>query len=298
MALIEHLEKLRHFYKISQHKSINQAAAESGLSQAGLSKSLILLENELNCTLFIRSREGLTLTKEGLELLNTTKKILDETNEIDRRLRSLKASQFPKNLTIGMYDSIAVYFGLELQKYLKIVYPKVLMSLHTDSSHVLLEKIKNRIVDIAIGVNFKKYQSNELVYFPLFEDYFSFYVTPALKNQIHDLPLLLHESASGLESFKVDKLLSFDIRKNGYNFIQNFETLKILTTQGLGIGLLPTQVAKPLIKNNQLTLVDSNKKSHLIGKHEIGFLVRADIYKNFQSFTEDIYRLGHHWTKL
>lgn len=118
MALVEHLEKLRHLLKISQFNSINEAAANTGFSQAGLSKSLILLEQELGCKLFNRSREGLVLTPEGSEVLLSAKKIVAEANDVENRLRSIKAISTPRTIRVGMYDSIIVYFGIELQKYL------------------------------------------------------------------------------------------------------------------------------------------------------------------------------------
>ena len=92
MAIIEHLEKLRHFHKLAQYNSINEAAKNTGFSQAGLSKSLSHLEKELGCKLFNRSRDGLTLTREGAAVLEFTKKIFTEASALESQLRSLNAS--------------------------------------------------------------------------------------------------------------------------------------------------------------------------------------------------------------
>ena len=77
----------------------------------------------------------------------------------------------------------------------------------------------------------------------------------------------------------------------------NFETLKTLTQQGLGIGILPTQVAKPLVKKGALVSTQVPKTKHLFGVHSIGFLATKDFLKSHRDFAEDIYRLGERWSK-
>lgn len=298
MALIEHLEKLRHFHKLTQFSSINEAAANTGLSQAGLSKSLILLENELNSKLFNRSREGLTLTREGAELLEFTKKMLTEASALESRLRSLNATSAPKLIRMGMYDSIAVYLGVELQKYLKLIYPKVTMVLDAESSTVLFKKIQSKELDIAIGVNFPKGSVNSLKYYPLFDDYYSFYMASDLNTKPEDLPYLIHEKASDSSGETLGKILNKDLKNKIVHSVQNFETLKILTIQGLGIGVLPTQVARPMMSSGKLINAHPNHRKHLFGKHSIGFLVRAEIAETFHDFVEDIIRLSERWAKL
>lgn len=296
MALIEHLEKLRHFHKLTQYSSINETAVNTGVSQAGLSKSLILLENELGCKLFNRSRAGLTLTKQGRQVLHVTKNILSQAGELENCLRSMKAVAVPKKIRIGMYDSIAVYFGIELQRYLKSVYPNVTMILHADSSSILLNKLKTDQIDIALGVNFKNQIGINYEYLPIFEDYFSLYTIPDITDRIAELPVIIHQNATDTNGKTLEKMLNLEIRKNGVHYVQNFETLKTLTFQGFGIGVLPSQVAKPLVNKGQLIQIQSNKQSQVLGKHEIGFLVKKDTQNSFQDFVSDIYRMGKRWS--
>lgn len=292
MALIEHLEKLRHFLKITQYSSINETASNTGLSQAGLSKSLILLERELNCKLFKRSREGLTLTREGAEVLLATKKILTEATDLENRLRSLKATAVPRVIRVGMYDSIVVYFGLELQKYLSAVYPKVKMILHSDSSASLKDKLSKSEIDIAIGVNFPVLPQPSIKYFQLFDDHYSYYVTPNLISLIEDLPVLVHSGATDGNGVPLGKILAKDLKSKTVHTITNFETLKTLTLQGLGVGVLPTQVALPLLSAKELINVQFDNQRQLFGKHHIGFLVRTQTMELFEDFVNDILRLG------
>jgi len=63
-------QSMTYFVRIAELKSISRAAASLFISQQALSKALARLEDELGTTLFIRSREGVTLTESGIQFLS------------------------------------------------------------------------------------------------------------------------------------------------------------------------------------------------------------------------------------
>ena len=148
--LVEHLEKLRYFHKLAGFRTISEAARAMRISQAGLSKSLITLESQLGVTLFQRSNAGLVLTKEGKLTFKGAESILAKANELEAQLTKLKATKSPKTFRIGMYDSIAVYFGQHLVSYIQEIYSQSNMSIVADSSSNLSTSIQNGDLDIAI----------------------------------------------------------------------------------------------------------------------------------------------------
>jgi DNA-binding transcriptional LysR family regulator len=298
VSLVEHLEKLRHFYKLSQHRSINEAAEIMGLSQAGLSKSISALENILETPLFIRSNQGLTLTKEGDLVLCAAKAILMEAETVETQLRSLKAASIPKTLRIGMYDSIAVYFFSDLISYLNTIYRGLSIELTVDTSLNLANLIQSGAVDLAIGVNLEKKKKSGDEFFLLFEDDYSFYVSPKIESSFAKMPLIIHPRAADLSGVTVEEHLAAIISKHGAHRAFNFETIKTLTAQGLGIGVMPTQVAKPLMQQRQLVHVQVARTKLLFGRHNIGFLASRGLLRAYKEFANDLYRLGQRWAKL
>ena len=58
------------FYYVAKYKSITQAASLLYSSQPSISRMIKILEQELGCTLFIRTRKGVALTPEGEELFD------------------------------------------------------------------------------------------------------------------------------------------------------------------------------------------------------------------------------------
>ncbi len=297
MALTDHLEKLRHFQKATEHKSINECAKTTGMSQAGLSKSISNLEKELDVSLFMRSNSGLVLTKEGQLVLELTRNIFLRSHELEAKLRALKVSLVPDRFRIGMYDSIAVYFFPELMSYMNAIYKKVSLTLVVDSSQRLADYMERGSIDLTIGANLQDRFVVKNDFFPLFEDNYSFYVSTHLKNHQEDLPLLVHPLATDENNITIDTHLKKLLKKRESHFIYNFETLKMVTLQGFAIGVLPTQVAKPLVREGRLNAVSIPKIPHLFGRHKIGLLVSKTFSNRHHDFIEDIRRLGARWSR-
>lgn len=297
MALVEHLEKLRHFYKITQYKSINETSQKTGFSQAGLSKSLQLLEQELGCKLFKRSREGLSLTKEGVEVKAFAKNIIESASGLEQKIKSLSLTQSPTVLKIGMYDSIAIYFGVELSRYMRQVYPSVNLELTADSSLGLLKKIKEGTLDIVIGVNFHKEFEKKMKFFSLFEDSYSLYITSKNSNIEVDNSIIVHVSAADGTGVSTIDLFKNELKGKKIHQVNNFETLKQLVVSGLGAGILPTLVAKPLLQTGLIIPIESRSAKKFRGMHNIGVLVRSEVHDLYKEFVLDIIRLGDRWIK-
>ena len=61
------------FYVVANNNSISKGAEVLMISQPAVTQSIKNLENQLNTTLFIRTKKGIVLTPEGKELYNYIK---------------------------------------------------------------------------------------------------------------------------------------------------------------------------------------------------------------------------------
>lgn len=75
------LEQLEYFIEVVKCQSINKAAKNLFISQPNLSQSIGNLEKEIGSLLLKRSRQGVALTLEGMEVYNDALKILDIVGE-------------------------------------------------------------------------------------------------------------------------------------------------------------------------------------------------------------------------
>ena len=55
-------ELYKTFYSVAKNQNITKAAKELMISQPAVSKAIKTLEEQLNCSLFIRNKYGVTLT--------------------------------------------------------------------------------------------------------------------------------------------------------------------------------------------------------------------------------------------
>lgn len=78
------LEQLYTFQKIAETGSIRKASGALFSSPQNISKSMIQLEKELNTTLYLRSRTGVTLTESGEHAYQLIQKILEDIEALNR----------------------------------------------------------------------------------------------------------------------------------------------------------------------------------------------------------------------
>jgi LysR family transcriptional regulator, nitrogen assimilation regulatory protein len=99
---------LRAFLAVAETGSVSAAAERLGYSQPGLSHRVQLLERDMGVALFRRSRDGMTLTKEGqllvpyarmtAHMLEDAEKAIADYREARRTSRKRKADK-PKDET-------------------------------------------------------------------------------------------------------------------------------------------------------------------------------------------------------
>ena len=71
------LELYKTFYYVAKNENITQAAKELMISQPAVSKSIKVLERDLDTVLFNRNNDGVTLNNAGEMLFNKIKKSME-----------------------------------------------------------------------------------------------------------------------------------------------------------------------------------------------------------------------------
>lgn len=109
-------KRLDHFLSVVEHGSINAASDHIGISQAGLTKSIRVLETQIGGDLFERSPRGVQLTRLGETLLRHAQII---ENQRAAALSALKAQ------TTGMEAELRI--GVSMKWAMRLVIPDVLV---------------------------------------------------------------------------------------------------------------------------------------------------------------------------
>ena len=100
------LNYLQHFTAAVEAGSIVKAARRLNISQPGLSRSIRLLEEELEVTLLERSVKGVTPTDYGANFYTRAKSILFEADRAKVEIREMRG-EIGRIITIGALPSQA-----------------------------------------------------------------------------------------------------------------------------------------------------------------------------------------------
>jgi len=100
---------LRSFIVTANNKSIKDSAKQLFITESPLSRRIKILEDKLGCSLFLRGREGLSLTKEGEAIYNAILPYYNDMSTLENAY--LSKSNNVKKIAIKNKFNIAVEFG-------------------------------------------------------------------------------------------------------------------------------------------------------------------------------------------
>ena len=250
MATIqEHLEKLKHLDAVIRCGSMRKAARSLRLSQPALSRSIHHLELILGYPLLNRTPGGAKASVEGLAWWEFHQEVVRQSALTECRILALQ-QQLKAAIRIGTYESIAIYFWPRVLKKLASEYPFLNISLETASSPKILSRLLRGKLDLCMTVNTSGHPKVHSA--RMFEDHFYFFAKPGLRSSPGKGSVLIYSS----HALKTAHLhVKAVISSHPHLQLINCGTLEVvlaLASQGIGIGLLPTCVAREAVLGGRL----------------------------------------------
>lgn len=140
--------KIHALIETAKYGSINKAAEQLGYTSSGLTYLLNTLETELSVSLLRRSRNGVHLTSEALNLIPYMENILNAEKQFEQQVF---LQQRPKDntLRIGCYSSIAVSWLPPVITQFKEKYPDAAIELSIGNMSIL-SMLENDEIEIGI----------------------------------------------------------------------------------------------------------------------------------------------------
>ena len=159
------------FYTVCKCKNISKAAELLYVSQPAVSKSIKILEENLNTTLFIRSSKGVSLTLEGELFFSYINKGLEEFSKGENLLDKIKNKEVG-NIKIGVSTTIGKnYLIPKLEMFAKF-YPSFKISIMNKPTVDTIESVKDGKLDIAIVSPHEKDKELEFLELSTMQDIF------------------------------------------------------------------------------------------------------------------------------
>ena len=136
------------FFTVAKLQNISNAAKELRVTQPAVSRIISAMEKEYKTKLFYRSKNGVTLTREGLNLYEMIENPFNELEKISNTLddiSSLKQSV----VHIGATAVALFCYLFQRLETVKEKFPSVSFKIYTDSSAKLIKLVEKGTIDLA-----------------------------------------------------------------------------------------------------------------------------------------------------
>ena len=254
------------FLYVAKFKSISKAAKELYTSQPAVTRVIKLIEKELGCSLFVRSKYGVELTKEGeilYEYVNSAFITLTKGEEMVSKAGSLTEGDILIGSTITALDEF-------LFEYLKVFhkkYPNVKYRIFTQSSNQTIQKLNSGLIDVAFvttpfdgNPNLIKYELNDFENIIIAGDKFKNILKKNINlKELEDTPFVLLPRHMQLREY-TDKLFE----ENGMHVDPTIEVdsahmVAPMVENNFGIGIVPKSLVKKELEENRVFEVKLDK---------------------------------------
>ena len=145
-------QQLSYLLEVERTRSFSLAAKNLYVAQSTVSNAISALEAELNCRIFIRSGQGLSLTEDGLQILACARRICENHQLITS---SSKIDPFRLRVTSPEYAPSRNAFLRILEEYRDR--PEVHFSFGIDGSADFYDRLLLQQVDVSVGISFSLY---------------------------------------------------------------------------------------------------------------------------------------------
>ena len=281
------LELYKVFYYVAKNKNITQAANELMVSQPAVSKSIKVLERDLNTTLFNRNKDGVSLNNAGELLFNKINKAMELIISAEEDIDSLNNME-QGTINIGAGNTIMQRYLMQYIKEFHDKYPNINVIVHTVVTEELIKRAQLGLVDIVFTHLPNTVPDNsETIKLKKLHDILvvnkdSKYLGKTInKKDLKDLPLiLLPLRASNRKNFN-KFCTQNNIVINPLMEIGNDLIIEECAQNGLGVGLVVKEYVQSKLDSQELyelktsfnieekdlvCLVDQNRKNNNIIK--------------------------------
>jgi len=249
------------FIVVAELLSISAAAKKLGITQTGATQRIKSLEQSLGRTLFTRSRSGMRLTEEGRLLLRYCSEVSSLEGQIFSGMRGAGKT---RELELCIVGPMSLLAGRVAPRYSEIApkWPNLNLRFVIDSHANRLNQLKRGTCDLAfvlpheVGLELDSKRVKPVEYLLV--------ATPKWKHrrlkEILAMEKLLAyhpEDTTGLDYLGTFNLLQH-VKRSKFCASENITLIRLLEL-GLGFGVLPREIAEPMINEGKLGLLNQGR---------------------------------------
>lgn len=160
------IRKYELFVNVAETGNFTRSADLCGYTQSGVSHLLKSLENELGFSLFIRSKQGVTLTPNGELLLPLVRALLSDHATIEQTVHKINNCETGQ-IKIGAFTSIAIRWLPPVLYQFEKDYPNIRLTIKDGGADDLRSWMESGAIDLAF---LSERHMGSMEFVPLYKD--------------------------------------------------------------------------------------------------------------------------------
>lgn len=143
------LRVLRYFLMVAREENITKAAEILHITQPTLSRQLMQLEEELGTQLFVRGKNRIQLTEDGMLLRRRAEDIVDLADKTEKEFLQ-REETISGDIYLGAGETYHIHLLAGVMKHFHELYPQVKYHMHSGNADDIKEQIDKGLIDIGL----------------------------------------------------------------------------------------------------------------------------------------------------
>ncbi len=278
---------LRVFYNLAQLKNFSKVADELYITQSAVSRQIKNLEDKLVVKLFLREKEGVSLTEEGKILFGYVERILTLYEKATKEIDHLRHTSLNK-IIIGASTTLCEYILPKIMSTFGKKYPEADIYLRVANTNEILKQLSTNAFNLAVVE--AQFDNPSFIVEKVFEDELALIASNrhpwASKEQINfnevlSEPIIIREQGSGTRKMLENALANLGVELSDLKVkmeLDSTEAIKNAVGENLGVAFVSkaTLIKMPeMIKIVPVTNMESRFDFNLIYSREKGLTSSA-----------------------
>lgn len=154
------------FADIADTKSFTKSGSRMGYTQPGVSHILKAMESEIGFPLFVRTKQGVTLTPNAKAILPLVRQLLSINEHLEETIHALNGLE-SGHLTIAAFTSIASHWLPAILRAFEKEHPQIEIALLEGGTDEIVEWVENSVADFGL---LSRQHTEALEWVPLYDD--------------------------------------------------------------------------------------------------------------------------------
>lgn len=291
-------ELYKMFFKVAKAGSFTKVAEDNFISQSAVTQAMKKLENQLGGTLFIRSKQGVTLTPEGrtlFEFINDSLETLNSAENLFSKYQNLEKGELRINCGNTLVEIALMKPLLRFTKD----FPNVQISVGNDKSIDSISMIANGKLDLSVmqlpvkneydNVKIEPIKDSDMCFFTNKKYYKKLEKIGFDINKIDQYPLALPKKGTNARAWLNSNFKNFNIDLDANFTFSSGMVLVDFVKNSEVIGFSNKEIVDKILGNDAVILAnDFNVERKEVGIAYLDEKITSAAVKKFiQYFKED-----------